>query len=333
VVITAVVFAQRATIPFGTVNVLLLSVLLVAASVYRILSDETRRVVTADVIEPPGVRQWVDLYSSADPVPNGQTRVRSVAASGTPAVMSSTEIWNGTSILSDHTAYWNNIEFTIRVAALCADTAESPWRAALARPTTADDCRAAWRVNFLFWARWINHVLWLSVLVLATRRFIGLVPLPFTPPAWLPQAGVTSTRGAMMIGLIFVGAWASYALVRWPWRRWVRAEQLALLGHTPASGWRWGPIMAMGAVLSLLLVMVAAIDRSPVTDAGPAWPSIPTTVAGWKQAFDDISNFGVMLLGAGTMFAGVARVLWPAPSRAAADSSPTDVGTARVDQI
>ena len=44
-------------------------------SLWMILSPTTRTAVTKPVQHPPGLSRWMDVYASADPVPNGPTRI------------------------------------------------------------------------------------------------------------------------------------------------------------------------------------------------------------------------------------------------------------------
>src|SRR5215831_10750160 len=74
----------------------------------------------------------------------------------------SKRIWNLGSLFRDHTAYWDNRDgFVLRVARVCAETAESPWTHELPDESDFVDKRAAWRVGFLRTARWISGLTWL----------------------------------------------------------------------------------------------------------------------------------------------------------------------------
>jgi hypothetical protein len=53
---------------------LVLTLFYLFGSMRLILSEKMKTVVTAPVSVPEGVGRWVDLYASADPVPNGPTR-------------------------------------------------------------------------------------------------------------------------------------------------------------------------------------------------------------------------------------------------------------------
>jgi hypothetical protein len=92
-----------------------------AALVNSILSPGMQEILTEPVHRPRGLARWDDLYASADPVPNGPTRPIGVSDK-------SIEIWNLGSVFADHTAYWNNRDgFVLRVARVCAETAQSQW--------------------------------------------------------------------------------------------------------------------------------------------------------------------------------------------------------------
>ena len=135
--------------------------------------DETRA-------PPPGLVQVDGRYASADPVPNGPTRIE-----GAYAEVTTEQVWNRGAPLSDHTTYWENLDgFVLRVARMCAETAESPWRDKLPPATQANwlDRRAAFRVGLLRWMVWGNRVLWAFVLYLLWTRHEASVPVPFNFP-------------------------------------------------------------------------------------------------------------------------------------------------------
>ena len=125
---------------------------IVGCSFWTILSPTTRTAVTRPVQYPPGLPRWMDVYASADPVPNGPTRIEETSAKPT-----SVQVWNRGACLSDHTSYWDNLDgFVLRVARMCAETAESPWQDKLPLATQGGwlDRRAAWRVGLLRWTVW-----------------------------------------------------------------------------------------------------------------------------------------------------------------------------------
>ena len=80
----------------------LMFIAVIASSIWFILRPQMQTIVSASVRKPPGLVRWVDLYASADPVPNGRTKTKGEDAD------ESIEIWNLGSLIADQTAYWDN---------------------------------------------------------------------------------------------------------------------------------------------------------------------------------------------------------------------------------
>jgi hypothetical protein len=176
--------------PIFELNQLISALLLIAGSMPLILSDKMKKIVTQAVQKPPGLVRWVDLYASNDPVPNGAT-----VADGHESI----KIWNLGSMVADHTAYWDNRDgFVLRVATVCAETAQSPWSGALPRTSRFKDERAAWRVGFLRMARWSTGVTWLVLGVILWSRYQAYIPV-FDVPGWVPAAPV---RFALLVTFV-----------------------------------------------------------------------------------------------------------------------------------
>src|SRR5262249_3340196 len=158
---------------------------------------------TARVRKPPGLGRWVDLYASADPVPNGPTRTD---AGGHESI----QIWNRGSMVSDHTSYWDNRDgFVLRVAKVCAETAGSPWLGGLPDTPRFVDERARWRVGFLQMARLSAGVIWLVLGALCLRHQAS-IPIPFNIPAWVPAPVV---RPVLLATFIAMAMWAIFVVL------------------------------------------------------------------------------------------------------------------------
>jgi hypothetical protein len=239
-------------LPILHVMFLVLALANLGSSVWMILSPATRTAVTSPVRYPPGLSKWMDVYASSDPVPNGPTRIE-----GTSVHVASVPVWNRGALLSDHTTYWKNLDgFVLRVARMCAEVAESPWREKLPPVTQAGwlDRRAAWRVRLLRRTVWGNRILWAFVLYLLWTRHEARMPVPFSFPSWFWDWGPTVAQFAMLTGLVVLVGWAGAALLRWRWSIWVRAEQEAVLAHKPPGVVTWPnePFSGLGVVVSLL---------------------------------------------------------------------------------
>jgi hypothetical protein len=187
-------------LPITSIGWLLFTLFFIFGSIRFILSPEGKKIVQAPVSRPLGLRRWVDLYASADPVPNGRTRT-------TEGRHESKRIWNLGSLLADHTAYWSNRDgFVLRVARVCAETAESPWKHELPDDSDFVDKRAAWRVRFLRLARWISGLTWLVLGVLLWNRHEANVPVPINLPSWVPAQPV---QHALFVVVIALAMWAT----------------------------------------------------------------------------------------------------------------------------
>jgi hypothetical protein len=279
-VVTAdIVYANYHDIPLMPVIFFVLALISLAGSLVVILSPITKDAVTKPVRKPRGLTRWVDLYASADPVPNGPTRVGDAE---------SVPVWNRGSILSDHTSYWENLDgFVLRIARVCAETAGSSWQDKLPPVTHSAwvDRRAAWRVDLLRWAVRLNALLWLVGFFLLWTQHQSWVPLPFKLPSWAPpEASITAARFAVLVILATVAAWATAALLRWPWSHWVRAEQELMLAHGLPTGSPMAPLIGMGMVITLLVILAWALgyeSRAGELLADPGkWFRLPMLMVG-----------------------------------------------------
>jgi hypothetical protein len=231
-------------LPTVAITWLLLTLIFLVGSIRFILSPEGKKIVQAPVSRPLGLRRWLDLYASADPVPNGRTRT-------IEGGHESKRIWNLGSPFRDHTAYWDNRDgFVLRVARVCAETAESPWTHELPNESDFVDKRAAWRVGFLRTARRISGLTWLVLGVSLWTRHQANVPVPFNLPSWVPAPPV---QHALFVALVALAMWATSSALCWIWRWWVLAEQEMVLGHEQPG--REELAVGQGAIFSMALVV------------------------------------------------------------------------------
>jgi hypothetical protein len=233
-------------LPILEVGFLVLTVVNLGGSWRVILSPTTRAAVTRRVRHPPDLSRWMDVYASKDPVPYGPTRIEE-----TRAEVTSVQVWNRGAFLSDHTTYWENLDgFVLRVARMCAETAESPWQDKLppATQTAWLDRRAEWRVGLLWWTLCCNWVLWLSIWCLLWTQHGAHVPI-LAP----------TVERLIITALVILAALIAAALLRWPWSVWVRAEQEAVLAHKTPDVSTWLRFSGLGIVISMLLALAIAL--------------------------------------------------------------------------
>ena len=275
------------------------AVVLVGASIGIILSRQMQTIVSAPVRKPPGLCRWVDLYASADPVPNGSTKTEEGADAD-----ESVEIWNVGSFVADHTGYWDNRDgFVLRLVRVCAETAKSPWRDALPRISGFADRRAAWRVSFLRIARWTAGILWL---VLGASIWHQMsIQEPFRLTTWLVPAWFPAPLGQrlLFVAAIALVIWASFSVLRWAFSLWARSEQEAVLAHGlpgEATLYRF-LILLMGVTVWMPIGAIGVINLF-----GPELLRDIPTVPGWVI---------VLLVGlANLMLPGILLGRWPPPS-------------------
>jgi hypothetical protein len=249
-------------IPFASVLILGLALLLLGRSIYTILSESWERILTT-VRCPPGLARWIDIYASLDPVPAGPTLI------GDRQLIESHEIWNEGSIIRDHTVYWRNLdEFVLRVVRACAKAAASVWLAKLPAESDAIDQRARWRVSWLQMARTGFTTIAIALgVVLYHRNFDLMCKIAERIPNWIASrvAPTDLERGTLLV-LIALGAVLAYMAVRGVWRWWVTREQSAILQHKSPDGIETLPLILIGCVLWVALLGAIALitGKNPV---------------------------------------------------------------------
>jgi hypothetical protein len=296
------VYASIQDLPLGPVNMILLAVFAVLISVVQILSKGFMDVITAQMSEPPGLAKWVDLYSSADPVPNGPTRLFQSQQSDqrSPSVLQATEIWNRGSMLADHTSYWENLDdFVLRVARACAQVAQSPWSAAFPPDTDLAHRRSGWRVGLLRSPRWFVWLAWLAVFFILAARGASELWLPYSFPKWLPAFALGPLLTTELLVLILAAAWANVWLVELPWKFWTRGEQAMFITssstaarETTPSGIPFLPFFGMGVAMGTAFLAFYCATQPTMADVRALFDS-----------WDDVLRMVLMTVGYGGMFA------------------------------
>jgi hypothetical protein len=238
--------------------ILVLACLVLIMSLYASFSAGFKKTLTAGVRSPPGLGLWIDLYATADPVPNGPTRSDDAKA------YKSFPIWNVGTPLSDHTSYWDNRDgFVLRVVRICAETARSTWGKAL--PDDRDiDTRGAWRVLYLRIARVFSCISWLVVGALLWGRREMLPELLSSLPVWVPWPEWLYdllSWPTTFLALVAAGMWAWYRAQRWIWSKWVASEQDAVLAHERPKdrSWFWMSATAFSIAMSIVAMGAVAI--------------------------------------------------------------------------
>jgi len=201
--------------------------------------------------------RWIDCYATGDPVPNGVV---------TPAANDlSREVCNRSSMLSDHTTYWSNLdEF---VSLLYYEIAKSrrhdpvpDLRIEASHLQQIARCRR-WRVAIGRFIQWVGVAGVLTVLVRRSPEAQAFGRWAWSSSsAWLSAiAGIKRTNGAVFsvdwttVGLLTLFL-VPFGIVRRLWKNWDQAEMKQALGLNVKS-WSSKGVVLMGLYF---LVMIAA---------------------------------------------------------------------------
>lgn len=173
----------------------------------------------------PGTFEWLDLYASADPVPNGPL----VTAGAEPPGFQTRQVRNLGSTIVDHSRYWQNpMEFVtmvvVRTALVAGWRLDSAWDGDEARIKAAYAMRNQ-RVSVLTGFRLIALVTVVALVASIGRQLpeVGhaiLGPLPDTLPivgsiSDLPRIAVGFVAAAVIAAAGYV--WYTLAHALWAW--------------------------------------------------------------------------------------------------------------------
>lgn len=187
-----------------------------------------------------GEFEWLDLYASADPVPNGPLLGTGREVDG----FRSLRVRNMGSTVADHTTYWrNHLDFVTKVAVTVGDITGlglDLLRAGDHERLEAGRAMRSRRVTLLTGYRIIALIGWLAILASIGRRLpvIGqaiVKPLPDLPIVGDPSQLPTPVLGTIAAALIGIAIYLWYLLARsiWAWgmasddRRFFKREDAA----------------------------------------------------------------------------------------------------------
>ena len=219
-----------------------------------------------DAVAVLGSQEWLDLYASHDPVPNGPP------AGGASSTPESREVRNRASVLRDHTAYVRNaeqvvstiVELAVRTSP--ATTYLTDFDATGARHVAA--LRRSWRVSWLRLSKWACALAGLAVFApyVFDRRSPATLPqgllrlVDRVPYVDLPTRWSDNPEATLLVGLVsaVVFGLAAYVVLASIWWWWDKQDHLDL-GSTTASAHRF-PLWVPGFVALLeALVLLAAL--------------------------------------------------------------------------
>jgi hypothetical protein len=230
--------------------------------------------------------QWIDLWASADPAPNGP-----LFTERAPGVRSY-RIRNLASTILDHSVYWSNVtEFVSAVAFRISSLL--PWSPLDSNPIperlqTAAKIRES-RVSMLALGR-VGVVAGLATALFALRKdlpeigdrvleLVGRLPLI---PDW-SQTWHSALKGAVAAAIITLIAAVVWWLVIGTWRAVIRTDEGAFFG----SGERpvWSPLARLWAVFAALVPSVIVL-----------WLAIATGGFGIILLYAVIGVLGILII-------------------------------------
>lgn len=219
-------YTDKTNIPFFGINIAFLIAILLISIATLILSEKLGVAITA-VENPIGEGQWFDFYSSADPVPNGETKTTQAG------MVRSTMVWNMGSTISDHTTYWSNLDcFVLSVLRICSETAGSFWQDLLPGKNTIEVQlkQSRWRV---IWLQRSKLIITLASAVNGLAVWLNFkdhIPVFVTLPEWLVIHPNTVRLGEIVAAVVLLSLIGNQLLTL-IWKAWVRSEQLDYLNQ------------------------------------------------------------------------------------------------------
>ena len=198
--------------------------------------------------------QWLDLWASADPAPNGQLLTE------LPKGVESYKIRNVGSTLLDHAIYWSNRTVFVSAVAFAA--------ASLAPPSpmgTRDRIPAELREAAKVRGRRVTYLLAARVLFIVSL-VTALWGARYHLPEWgkaildwvnsLPLPDWFTGWGAVANGFVAAGVIALSSLILWyltmkGWDIVIGADEAAFFGRKPAVD--WSPLLTIWLALAILL--------------------------------------------------------------------------------
>ena len=198
--------------------------------------------------------EWLDLWASADPAPNGQLLTE------LPKGVESYKIRNVGSTLLDHAIYWSNRTVFVSAVAFAAASLAPPSPMGTRDRIPAELRKAAQvrgkRVTFLLAAR----VMFLVSLVTALwgaryhlpewgkaiLDWINSLPLPDWFAGWGPVA-----NGFVAAGVIAVGGLIMWWLIMKGWDIVIGADEAAFFAREPAVD--WSPLQTIWLAFAIVL--------------------------------------------------------------------------------
>ena len=234
--------------------------------------------------------EWVDLWASADPAPNGQL------FDALPSGVTSYRIRNSASTLFDHSTYWSNVtEFVSAIVLLAAHRTRPSgipapaWVPERLRGAARTRNR---RVAMLAMARIVFFTGLFAGLVafadqladLGARVSDWLISLPFLPDAWfqgwspfaLAATGVLTTTLAALLGWAILG-WARSGVER--------LDERAFFGGSGGwladlAAWAWF-VVAISAPLAVMVRLGLELDPFPAVLWWYGGVSVALILAWW----------------------------------------------------
>jgi hypothetical protein len=214
--------------------------------------------------------EWVDLWASADPAPNGPV------LDELPAGVTSYKVRNSASLLFDHSTYWSNVtEFVSAIVLLAAHRTGPP---GISAPVWVPErLKAAARIRGRSVAMLaVARIVVFTGLVVGLFAFADQLPglgtavqdwlhdLPFLPDAWFEQwsdfalaaVGVLAATLGALLGWAILG-WLRSTVDRLDQRAFFAGKRGWLAG---LAAWAW---LALAIVAPVIAMVQLGLDLDP----------------------------------------------------------------------
>lgn len=284
------------------------------------------------------VRSWLDVYASADPVPNGPVR------EGERPPDSSEEVTNTGSIFSDHTTYWRNRDEFVSLVGNALLGSDERLSALRLDGKTLEGVRARRKLRVRMsqvswwlalaggaavvvrdWSHWqvvLGYGLrrtWRAVAGLAVQERLAVIAAPAAAD-WLHSLGW------------FAPVLLGYAMARGTWSRWNEREIAVPSAEQKDDGYIryavaiWGQVVLCGVALThdvglpwvlagfgvMLPLIVISARHAPARSTEPAVrEGRPEDTSTADQAASALRNIAeVLAMGLGLVLASTVSVRW-----------------------
>jgi len=234
--------------------------------------------------------RWIDCYATGDPVPNGvvTTAANDGAAQAQFVAHLSREVCNRSSMLSDHTTYWSNLDQFVSLLydEIAKSRKHDPVPSLRIEPSHLQQIakRRRWRVAIGHCIQWVGIAGILTVLVRRSPEAQAFGRWAWSSgSAWLSAiAGIQRANGVVFsvdwttVGLLILFL-VPFGIVRRLWKNWDQAEMKQALGLS-VNSWSSALFVLIGLTLLIFIVSQTAYGSSLSGWVLPLFYIVPFTI-------------------------------------------------------